>query len=153
MRSASRSGSKCARPAELLDVYPTLLELCGLPANSANEGISLVPQLKDAIAVRDRPAVTTHNPGNHAVRAEKWRLIRYADGSEELYDVVKDPHEWTNIAADPNHAALMQELAKWFPAKSALPLPGSAGRILTYENGVATWEGKAIDKDDPFPDR
>ena len=147
------AAAKCGRPAELLDVYPTLLDLCGLPANKSTEGMSLVPQLKDARAARDRPAVTTHNPGNHAVRTEKWRYIRYADGSEELYDTVKDPHEWTNLAADPAHAALKQELAQWLPAGSAPPLPGSIGRILTYENGVAVWEGKPIGKDEPFPDR
>jgi choline-sulfatase len=147
------AGAKCGRPAELLDVYPTLAELCGLPANKTNEGLSLVPQLRDSTARRDRPAVTTHNPGNHAVRTEKWRYIRYADGSEELYDVVKDPHEWTNLAADSAHAATKKELGKWLPAKSAPPLPGSAGRILTYENGIAIWEGKPIAKDEPFPDR
>jgi arylsulfatase A-like enzyme len=147
------AGAKCGRPAELLDVYPTLLALCGLPANKTNEGLCLVAQLRDATEPRTRPAATTHNPGNHAVRTEKWRFIRYADGSEELYDTGKDPHEWTNLAADPKHAAIKKELAKWLPAKSAPPLPGSAGRILTFENGVATWEGKPIGKDDPFPDR
>jgi choline-sulfatase len=145
--------AKCGRPAELLDLYPTLLDLCGLPANKANEGLSLVPQLKDAKAARQRPAVTTHNPGNHAVRTEKWRYIRYADGSEELYDVVADPHEWTNLAGMAKHTELKKELAKWMPATSAAPLPGSAGRILTYENGVAVWEGKPIGKNDPFPEK
>jgi choline-sulfatase len=147
------AGAKCGRPAELLDLYPTLLDLCGLPANTTNEGLSLVPQLRDAKAARERPAVTTHNAGNHAVRSEKWRYIRYADGTEELYDIPKDPHEWTNIAGDPAHAAIKKELAKWMPATSAKPLPGSAGRILTYDNGVPVWEGKPIGKDDPFPDK
>jgi arylsulfatase A-like enzyme len=147
------AGAKCARPAELLDLYPTLLELCALPANNLNEGLSLVPQLKDAKAARDRPAVTTHNPGNHAVRTEAWRYIRYADGSEELYDEVNDPHEWHNIAGDPKQAAIKKDLAKWLPTTSAKPLPGSAGRILTFENGVPSWEGKPIGKNDPFPDK
>lgn len=146
-------GAKCGRPAELLDLYPTLAELCGLPANAANEGLSLVPQLKDAKAPRERPAVTTHGPGNHGVRSEKWRYIRYADGSEELYAVVADPHEWTNVAADPRHAAVKAELAKWMPAKSAAPLPGSSGRLLTFDNGVPVWEGKPIGKNDPFPEK
>jgi hypothetical protein len=96
--------------------------------------------------------VTTHNPGNHAVRTEHWRYIRYADGSEELYDEVNDPHEWTNIAGNPKHGAVKKELAKWLPATSAKPLPGSAGRILTFDNGVPVWEGKPIGKNDPFPD-
>jgi len=144
---------KCNRPAELLDVYPTLAELAALPANAANEGLSLLPQLKDAKAARERPAITTHNAGNHAVRTEQWRYIRYADDSEELYDVLADPNEWTNIAGDAKLADIKKQLAKWLPAKSAAPLPGSAGRILTYENGVPIWEGKPIGKNDPFPEK
>ncbi|HSQ55040.1 MAG TPA: sulfatase [Gemmata sp.] len=149
------ANSKCSRTVDLLDVYPTLLDLCGLPANRANEGITLVPQLKDATAPRDRPAITTHNPGNHAVRTEKWRYIRYADGSEEFYDVIKDPHEWMNLANRPDTdlANVRKELAKWLPKTSAKPLAGSAGRILTYDNGVAVWEGKPIGKNDPFPEK
>jgi arylsulfatase A-like enzyme len=145
-------GAKCGRPAELLDLYPTLLDLCGLPPNKANEGISLVPQLRDAKAVRERPAITTHNAGNHGVRTEKWRYIVYADGSEELYDEANDPHEWTNLARDPKFAAVKKELAKWAPAKSAAPLPGSQHRLLTYDNGVPVWEGKPIGPNDPFPE-
>jgi arylsulfatase A-like enzyme len=145
--------AKCGRPAELLDLYPTLLDLCGLPANKANEGITLVPQLKDMKAMRERPAITTHNPGNHAVRTERWRYIVYADGSEELYDHDPDPHEWTNLARDGKLAAVKKELAKWLPAKSEKPLPGSAGRLLTYDNGVPVWEGKPIGKNDPFPEK
>jgi len=147
------ANAKCNRPAELLDLYPTLLEACGLPANKANEGISLVPQLKDAKAARERPAVTTHNHDNHAVKTEKWRYIRYADGSEELYDIVADPHEWTNLAADARHADLKKQLARWMPATSAPPMPGSQHRVLTYDNGVAVWEGKPVGKNDPFPDK
>lgn len=79
-------GGRCAQPAELLDMYPTLVELCGLPPTSGLEGHSLVPQLKDATAKRRWPALTTHNPGNHSVRTERWRYIRYANGAEELYD-------------------------------------------------------------------
>ncbi len=112
------ANAKCDRPAELLDLYPTLLDLCALPANKLNEGLSLVPQLKDAKAARERPAVTTHNPGNHAVRTERWRYIRYADGSEELYDRAADPHEWTNVAAEAKFADVKKELAKWVPATS-----------------------------------
>jgi arylsulfatase A-like enzyme len=146
-------GAKCGRPAELLDLYPTLAELCGLPKKDGLEGLSLVPQLKDAAAPRERPAVTTHNPGNHAVRTERWRYVRYADGSEELYDRAADPNEWTNLAADPRHADVKKRLARWMPATSTAPLPGSAGRILTYDGGVPVWEGKPIGKDDPFPVR
>jgi len=147
------ANARCDRPAELLDLYPTLLDLCGLPANKLNEGMSLAPQLKDAKTARERPAITTHNPGNHAVRTERWRYIVYADDSEELYDRDADPHEWTNLAGDPKLTDVKKELAKWVPAKSEKPLPGSAGRILTYDNGVPIWEGKPIGKNDPFPEK
>jgi arylsulfatase A-like enzyme len=146
------AGAKCGRPAELLDLYPTLADLCGLPTKDGLDGISLVPQLRDAAARRDRPAVTTHNPGNHAVRSERWRYVRYADGSEELYDRAADPHEWTNLAGEAKHAAVKKELAKWLPATDAAPVPGSAGRLLTYEKGVPVWEGTPICPDDPFPE-
>ena len=147
------ASAKCDRPAELLDLYPTLLDLCALPPNKANEGISLAPQLKDAKAPRERPAVTTHNPGNHGVRTERWRYIVYADGGEELYDRAADPHEWTNLAKDARFADTKKELARWAPASGAAPLPGSAGRLLTFTDGVPAWEGKPIGKNDPFPDK
>jgi choline-sulfatase len=137
-------GARCGRPVELLDLYPTLSELCGLPPRGGLEGHSLVPQLKDAQAPRPWPAVTTHNQGNHAVRSERWRYIRYADGSEELYDHRDDPDEWTNLAKDPRLAEVIREHARWLPAMDAPPAPGSAARLLTRENGVWTWEGKPI---------
>ena len=147
------AGAKCARPAELLDLYPTLIDLCDLPPNKLNEGISLMPQLKDAKAARERPAVTTHNAGNHSVRTEKWRYIVYADGSEELYDVVNDPHEWKNLAGNSDFAEVKTALAKWAPKTSAPPMAGSKHRLLTYDNGVPVWEGKPIGKTDPFPEK
>jgi hypothetical protein len=54
-------------------------------------------------------------PNNHAVRDAQWRYIRYSDGAEELYDETADPREWTNLAANPAHAALKQRLAHWLP--------------------------------------
>ena len=82
-----KPGQVCAKPAELLDIYPTLTELLKLPTNKKNEGHSLVPQLKNAKAERKWPAITTHNHDNHGVRSEHWRFIQYADGSQELYDI------------------------------------------------------------------
>jgi arylsulfatase A-like enzyme len=145
------SGAKCGRPAELLDVYPTLAELCGLPQRDGLEGQSLVPQLKDASAPRDRPALTTHGPGNHGVRTERWRYIRYDDGSEELYDHAADPNEWTNLAADPAHAHVKRDLAKWLPPASADPLPGGTVRLLEKRGDTYYWEGQPIHPGDPIP--
>ncbi len=146
-------GARCTRPAELLDIYPTLLALTGLPPVPGLEGHSLVPQLRDANAPREWPAITSHNPGNHSVRDEHWRFIRYADGSEELYDLRADPNEWTNLAADPKLAPEKARLAKSLPRADAPHAPGSASRILTYDpqSGALTWEGEPIRPGDPIP--
>jgi arylsulfatase A-like enzyme len=147
-------GGRCTRPAELLDIYPTLVELCGLPPRDDLEGVSLVPQLKDALAKRGRPAITTHNQGNHGVRSERWRYIHYADGSEELYDMQHDPHEWTNLAGRPEFADVIDEHRKWLPAIDVPPAPGSAHRILTYDKSTdeAIWEGETVQRSDPIPE-
>ncbi len=104
--------ARCRQPVELLDIFPTLLEMAGLPTRPDLEGHSLVPQLKDAAKERVWPAITTHNQGNHAVRSMDWRYIRYADGSEELYDLRRDPNEWTNLADRPGYAAVKTDLAR-----------------------------------------
>ncbi|WP_435017763.1 sulfatase [Tundrisphaera sp. TA3] len=136
--------ARCDQPAELLDLYPTLIELAGLPAVAGLEGHSLAPQLRDPAAPRPWPAITTHNPGNHAVRSKDWRYIRYADGSEELYDHRTDPDEWINLAKDPRHAETIREHARWLPAADAPPAPGSVGRLLTRGVGGWLWDGEPI---------
>jgi arylsulfatase A-like enzyme len=144
-------GARCERPAELLDIYPTLAELCGLPRKDGLDGHSLVPQLKDAKAPREWPAITTHGPSNHGIRSEQWRYIRYADGSEELYDLRSDPNEWTNLAADVRHTATKRELARWLPKVNAPPVAGSSTRLIELRNGVPYWEGKPIGADEKIP--
>jgi arylsulfatase A-like enzyme len=147
-------GQRCNQPAELLDLYPTLIELAGLTKRDDLEGLSLAPQLKDATTKRERPAVTSHNQGNHAVRSEKWRYITYADGSEELYDMVNDPNEWTNVAAKPENAAIIAEHRKWLPKIDLPPAPNSASRVLTYDKKTdeAVWEGTTVKRSDPIPE-
>lgn len=146
------SGGKCGQPAELLDMYPTLIDLCNLPQRSELEGMSLLPQLRDATARRERPAITTHNHDNHGVRSEHWRYIRYADGSEELYDMRKDPNEFTNLADDPALAEVKAAHRRWLPKVNEKPAPGSRHRILIYEDGKANWEGNDIGADEPIPE-
>ncbi|MCH2065487.1 MAG: sulfatase, partial [Roseibacillus sp.] len=114
-------GTRCSRPAELLSIYPTLIDLCGLPKRKTLEGTSLTPLLKDPNAPWHRPALTTHGKNNHSVRTEHYRYIRYHEGSEELYDLRKDPNEWTNVAAKKELAPLKEELAKWLPETNAAP--------------------------------
>ena len=117
----AKTGTRCDRPVDLTALYPTLAELCGLPAPSKLDGKSIIPLLKNPSARWERPALMTYGQGNHAVRSDRWRYIRYADGSEELYDHDNDPHEWNNLASNATLASVKQELSRWFPASDAAP--------------------------------
>lgn len=139
------------RPVELLDLYPTMVELSGLPRRRGLEGHSLVKLLRDPQATWRWPALTTHNQNNHAVRSEYWRYIRYADGSEELYDHRNDPNEWTNLARDPRYASVIREHARWLPKTNLPPVPGSAIRLLVKQKGVWLWEDKPIRAEEKEP--
>jgi len=144
----------CKQPAELLDIYPTLIDLCGLPARNDLEGISLLPQLQKAETHRERPAITSHNQGNHGVRSTNWRYIHYADGTEELYDMQRDPHEWHNLANNTEYAAVIAEHRQWLPKIDVGPAPDSAHRVLTYDKqtDTAVWEGQTVRRQDPIPE-
>lgn len=146
------AGQLCSKPAELLDVYPTLAALAGLPEKEGVEGISLLPQLRDAETPRERPAITTHNAGNHGIRTEDWRYIVYADGSEELYDMQSDPNEWDNLAGDASYKEQIESLRKFVPTGDKPPAPDSASRILIYENGKVNWEGEDVPEGAPIPE-
>jgi arylsulfatase A-like enzyme len=108
-------GAVCTRPVSFMDIYPTLVDLCGLGPNDRLEGTSLRPLLADPNAAWDRPALTTHGRNNHSLRSERWRYIRYADGSEELYDHQADEMEWTNLAGDPKYDGVKKDLARHLP--------------------------------------
>jgi hypothetical protein len=91
-------------------------------------GPSLRPLLASPDAAWDRPAITTHGYKNHAVRSERWRYIRYANGDEELYDHQSDPHEWTNLAGKPEFSSTKAELARWLPTNNAPEAGKGAGK-------------------------
>ncbi len=120
--------ARCDKPVNLVSLFPTLLELAGLPAESHHDGPSLVPLLNDPKA--DWPHVSTTylaDPGSFGVSAERWRYIHYANGDEELYDIQSDPHEWNNLATAPEHAIQLMELRGKSPREFALkPAPSVA---------------------------
>ena len=122
------AGVRCDRPVDYLSVFPTLAALTGLERPGHLEGPDLSPLLRVPSAAWDHPAITTHGRGNHAVRSEAWRYIRYADGSEELYDERRDPLEQTNLAMQPEHTAVKQQLATLLPAAEADDLPSGNRR-------------------------
>lgn len=149
-----KPSQRCTQPAELMDIYPTLIELAGLPGRDDLEGVSLLPQLKNASSKKERPAITTHNQGNHGIRSERWRYIHYADGSEELYDMQKDPNEWHNLAGNSEYVSIIADHKKWLPKVDLPPAPNSASRVLTYDpkTDEAIWEGKTVKRGDAIPE-
>jgi len=107
----TRRGSAC----------PALCDAAGIDIPDHVEGKSLCPLLTDPKADWDGVAICTHGYMNHAVRDQRWRYIRYADGSEELYDHDKDPYEHTNLAKDPTLAKVKADLAARLPKKNVKP--------------------------------
>lgn len=107
-------GQISKRPVSLIDLYPTLVELCGLPTLDHLEGESLTSLLKNPAAEKD-PVIITYGQDNHAIRNDRYRYIRYKEGDEELYDTESDPHEWTNLAKQPGSRKIMDQMAKWVP--------------------------------------
>lgn len=120
----ARPGQQRPQPVELLSIYPTLMEVCQATAPAGQlEGKSLMPLLTQEDTRWPHLAVTTHDGNNHAVRDVRYRYIRYADGSEELYDLQDDPHEWHNLAGKPTHRAIIRRLGRAVPDQAAKP-PG-----------------------------
>ncbi len=116
--AGSEAGGVRKQPVGLIDLYPTLVELCGLPAKTDLDGKSLVPLLKDP-AHETGPVISTFDFGNYSLRTDRWRLIRYQDGTEELYDHQADPREWHNLAGAAAHEATRERLRKVLPTSPA----------------------------------
>lgn len=117
------SGMTCKSPVSLVDLYPTLIDLCGLPKNTQLDGRSFAPLVHEPNTDWPYPAIITHSPHwlgiNHAVRSLEYHYIRYSDGGEELYDVKADPLQRKNLADDLAHVPVKAELKKWLPKKNA----------------------------------
>ncbi len=122
------AGGTSSRPVDFLNIYPTLNDLCGLqapenPGGEKLEGVSMRPLLLDPEAVWKRPALTTQGRNNHAIRSQNYRYIRYADGSEELYDHRSDPGEFNNLADDFRLDDVKNQLSQWLPKKNVPEAP------------------------------
>ena len=115
----TKGGGRCARPVSLLDVYPTLAELCGTGKHGGLDGRSLLPLLRDRSAAWDRRAVTTWGRNNHAVRGDRYRYVRRSDGSEELYDHESDPDEFNNLAGRKESGEVIRRLSAHVPGVNA----------------------------------
>jgi iduronate 2-sulfatase len=116
----AKGGLKSNKPVELLDLYPTLLDLCGLPENLSNEGTSLKSLITNPNTEWNDASITTFGRNNHAVVTEKYRYISYENGAEELYDRTVDPNEWDNIAEQQEMKSIKTSLKKHLPEKNVL---------------------------------
>jgi len=102
-------------PVEMLSIYPTLLDLCGLPAYKRNEGLDLVPTMLSDSIDTSASAITTYGMNNHAIKAKGFRYIRYEDGTEELYNHKIDPNEFDNEAKNTKYNSEIDILKQYLP--------------------------------------
>jgi arylsulfatase A-like enzyme len=107
--------SRVHEPVSLIDIFPTILELCGVLPEQGIDGQSLRPQLGLRPAQRSQPALMTWGRGNHSIRTSAYRFTRYVDGTEELYDHRSDPYEWTNLASVPELEEVRTSLRSYLP--------------------------------------
>ena len=115
----SKIGSHCDRITSLMDIYPTLIELCGLPSKEGLDGRSLIPLLRNPKKKWDFPAISTYDFSEFSIRTENWRYTRYIDDSEELYNHRIDSEEWTNLAQDPQYKNVIERLSQYIPDNPA----------------------------------
>ena len=126
-------GKICNKPVQLLDIYPTLLELSNLDADSNLEGNSLVSLLKNTNSDWPHYARTSFGPENYAITSEYYRFIQYNDGSEEFYDHKNDPREWENVITNPEYSEIIEQHRSQVPQKRhAILGKGSTGH-LSYQ--------------------
>jgi arylsulfatase A-like enzyme len=141
-------GGVCSKPAQLLDIYPTLLELTGLKTDAKLEGNSLVPLLKNPQADWPHIARTSFGPGNYAIVSEHYRYIHYNDGSEEFYDRAKDMHEWNNVINNPEYAELIKKHRTQIPRQPHEILGQNSTGHRSFEASEAVSRGEPVPADD-----
>tara|TARA_B100001094_G_scaffold50320_1_gene45814 strand:- start:4478 stop:5839 length:1362 start_codon:yes stop_codon:yes gene_type:complete len=98
---------------ELVDLFPTACEATGLPIPQGVEGKSLLPVLENPKATVKEAAFSFVGKGT-SMRTSNWAYMKYGDGSEELYDMKKDPKQFVNLVQSTQHAEVLQSLRKQF---------------------------------------
>lgn len=121
----TKAGTTVHCPVSLVDIYPTLCELTGLPVPVHCDGESLVPILYNQSDKHNKPVITSfgfpvRRNGKrvigHSIRTERWRYIQYSHGFEELYDHANDPNEFNNLANDSRYFEIKHKLAQSIPS-------------------------------------
>ena len=111
----SQNGTACHRNVSLVDIFPTLTELCGLNPKDGITGNSLTDLLRDPSAEWDYPVITALGDNHYSIIKDHWHYINYDGTEEELYNLKEDPEEWHNLAADASHENIKQQLKKIIP--------------------------------------
>ena len=129
----SKPSLKSDAVVNLLDMYPTLIELCGLPPNPENEGRSFAPALKNPSLEWNHPTLTTYQYKNHSITDGRYRFTYYGGkgGAEELYDRSVDPLEHRNLASKPEYKGIMDRLRSSMPTHDE---PDSPSNKLSGED-------------------
>jgi iduronate 2-sulfatase len=150
----AKAGGVAEQPVSLVDLYPTLIDVCGLTGDTKKndkghslDGHSLKPFLTDPSTDQwagPTSALTSlykwrmkYDPSkeSYSLRARDWRYIRYENGKEELYHTAEDAHEWTNLAANSEHSSRLEGFRVELAAR--LPKPG----IVPPQ---PTWKAKEV---------
>lgn len=120
-----------------IDMYPTFVDLCGLKKDAGLEGVSQAGVLKQPESAQDRDVFLPYlEPNAFAMINQDWRYIHYADGTEELYNLQKDPHEWDNVANNPEFSSIKEKLKAKAPQNQVKPgLDKAAGELKLVLNG------------------
>jgi len=113
--SGSIKEGRSGRIVSLMDIYPTLVELCNLSSPGKLDGNSLLPLLVNPQSQWDYPAISTHDPFEFSIRTQNYRYIIYLDESEELYDHTVDPEEWFNLANNPEYENILNKMRELIP--------------------------------------
>jgi arylsulfatase A-like enzyme len=115
---SASNGKVCTRVVECLGLYPTLVELCGLPTAPGQQGASVVPLLRDPSAAWDRPALSVSYQQRvlgRSVRTDRWHYADwdYGRAGAMLIDSANDPGETKNLANDPTRASVVAEMKQY----------------------------------------
>jgi len=106
----------CPSVVSLIDLYPTLIDICHLPKIEHQlAGNSLMPLLSDVNTVWNKPSISASTPGNFAVHSNNWNLIKYVNNSYELYNINEDENEFVNLANNPEYKTLVDSLSSFLP--------------------------------------
>lgn len=121
---------ECHTPVGLIDIYPTLVDLCDLQVPPQQlDGESLRSIIDYPLESKDRKVLTTYGIKYSSVRNNQYRLLTYPDGTQELYDLINDPHEFKNIINDPQYKALIADLETMIPTQWAKDVGGNMPKI------------------------